>query len=301
MRLGSKLRSHIACLLREYRWLAGAATTASGLALAMAIEFQGQPFTALAAAACLVVTAFTWGYSTRAFRMPPWRALTHLQRRQYAETWDALASSPGAARAAVSGKQDEDELRNSAAEPVRNLLELASIGAEDEVLEIGCGVGRIGRELAPRCRSWTGADISANMLACASDRLRGIGNVRLQQLLGRGLSELGDNSFDVVYCVNMLAHLDEVDRWRYVQEAFRVLRSGGRIFLDNIDFESDEGWAAFANGVRHNQDCEPPPYTPRFSTAAEFVLYATRAGFGQILVHRRLPLLIVTAVKSGSD
>src|SRR5690349_11683711 len=101
MKLASKLRSQMAALLRQHRWLAGAATTASLLALAMVMELQAQPFIALAAAASLAVTAFIWGYSTRAFRMPPWRALTHLQRRQYAETWDALASSPAAARAAV--------------------------------------------------------------------------------------------------------------------------------------------------------------------------------------------------------
>src|ERR1700682_2425750 len=133
MKLGSKVRSYLAGMLREHRWLAGAATTASGLALATAIGLQAQPFIAIGAAACLMVTAFIWGYSTRAFRMPPWPAMTHFERRQYVETWDSLASSPEAARTAVSGKQDEDELRRSAAEPVRNLLELASIGAGDEV------------------------------------------------------------------------------------------------------------------------------------------------------------------------
>jgi len=33
-----------------------------------------------------------------------------------------------------------------------------------------------------------------------------------------GLTGLGDDSFDVVYCTTTLAHLDELDRWRYVQE-----------------------------------------------------------------------------------
>jgi cyclopropane fatty-acyl-phospholipid synthase-like methyltransferase len=58
----------------------------------------------------------------------------------------------------------EDEIRNSAAKPVRNLMEVAAITEQDDLLEIGCGIGRIGLEVAPRCRSWTGADVSANML-----------------------------------------------------------------------------------------------------------------------------------------
>ena len=86
------------------------------------------------------------------------------------------------------------------------------------MLEIGCGVGRISRELAPRCRSWTGSDISKNLLTYAAERFAQLGNVRLQQLHGDGLGELADASFD------------------------RVLRPGGRLFMDTIDIESNEGW-----------------------------------------------------------
>lgn len=58
------------------------------------------------------------------------------------------------------------------------------------MLEIGCGVGRIGLELALRCRFWTGVDISANMLAVASERLSGLKNVRLTKLAAHGGVEM---------------------------------------------------------------------------------------------------------------
>lgn len=296
----SKLRRHAATLLREHRWLAPAATALSATALSLAIVFQFHSAVGLAAAGCLLASAFVWGYSTRALRMPPWPALAHLQRRQYAETWDALASSRKAAAIAVSGKGWEDELRSSAAQPVRNLIELASVSEQDDVLEIGCGIGRIGLELAPQCRSWTGADISANMLSYAARRLRDARNVRLQQLHGGGLTGFAGHSFDVVYATNMLAHLDEVDRWRYVQDAFRVLRPGGRIFLDTMDLTSDEGWTLFAGSASQSQDLERPPYSPRFSAPAELTTYAARAGFASVQAHSRPPLIIVTAVKPVS-
>ena len=188
-------------------------------------------------------------------------------------------------------------MRESARPTVRNLSELAGITVQDDVLEFGCGVGRIGRELAPLCRSWTGSDISKNMLTYASERLGGLGNVRLKLLQGEGLSEFADSSFDVVYCTNMLAHLDEIDRWYYVQDAFRVLRPGGRLFIDTIDVESDEGWAMFVQGPSPHLESARLPFMPRFSTAAELKNYAHRAEFAQVETHHRPPLVILIAQK----
>ena len=180
-------------------------------------------------------------------------------------------------------------------------MELLPVGVEDEVLEIGCGVGRIGLELAAHCRRWTGADTSANMLAYAAERLAAASNSRLVQLHNFGLPEFADESFDAVYATNMLAHLDEMDRWRYVEEAFRVLRPGGRIYIDNIDLESEAGWRGFVKDAECYQLLERPPFMPRFSTASELVTYATRAGYEQIRSHRRSPLIILTAVKPLLD
>jgi len=65
---------------------------------------------------------------------------------------------------------------------LRNLLDLAKISNTDEVLEIGCGVGRVGRELAAHRKNWTGCDIPGNMLSFATERLQGILNTRLVTL-----------------------------------------------------------------------------------------------------------------------
>ena len=63
-----------------------------------------------------------------------------------------------------------------------------------------------------------GQIFSAKMLARASERLRPLNNVRLIRLQSVGLGEYEDNSFDIVYATHVVGHLDEMDRWRYVEE-----------------------------------------------------------------------------------
>jgi SAM-dependent methyltransferase len=253
----------------------------------------------LGAAVSLLISSYVAGFCMQTFRERLFPPLTNLQRRQYAHAWDALAESKEQAFAAAAGQSDESRLRRSAGVTVQNIMELAVVTLHDDILEVGCGVGRIGRELSPHCRSWTGTDISANMLRYAADRLRGIDNVRLVRLEGVGLPEFQNTSFDVVYFTNMMMHLDEMDRWFYLQEAFRVLRTEGRVFFDNIDLESDAGWAMFANDAKRYRHLERPPYMPRLSTAWELRAYASRAGFANVTSHQRSPVVIVTAVKPG--
>jgi SAM-dependent methyltransferase len=294
------LRASVSSMVRKHRWLPPISVLGCTCALVAAVIMGVHFFWQLGTSAALAFACYFWGYATRAFKVIDFPSLLNLPRRQYGKVWDALAATPELAKAAACGHEDESKLRRSASAPVNNLRELAGLRPEDDVLEFGCGVARIGLELAPRCRTWTGADMSANMLATAAERLRGVNNVRLVQLQHVGLDKLDGNSFDLVYSTNMLPHLDEMDRWRYVKDAFRVLRCGGRLCIDGVDLESDEGWGALARGAESSQDLERPPYMPTPSTAAELTTYASRAGFVQIQAHKRSPLVIVTAVKPTS-
>jgi ubiquinone/menaquinone biosynthesis C-methylase UbiE len=270
----------------------------SGIALAASLTTDLSLGYKLVAAAALAGSSFVWGFWARSSRLRRFPPLSQLHRRQYATTWDSLAGPREDAYAAAAGHyKDEAEFRCSAAPTIQNLLDLAQVRPGDQVLEVGCGVGRIGRELASHCATWTGADISANMLTHAASRLEGLPNIRLVHLDAVALSEFDSSSFDVVYFTNMLYHLDEMDRWQYAQEAFRVLRAGGRIFMDNVDIESEAGWDMFARDAIRYKELERPPYMPRFSSAPEFTAYFRRAGFEGIQAHHRSPLVIVTAVK----
>ena len=40
-------------------------------------------------------------------------------------------------------------------------------------------------------------------------------------------------------------HITDWDRYGYILEAMRVLRPRGRMYVDNLNLLTDEGWAAF--------------------------------------------------------
>jgi SAM-dependent methyltransferase len=301
MRGTSSLRSAASSLIRKHRWVPPTTVVLCAFAF-VAVAIKGPHLLwALGSCTALVFASYVCGYATRALAVINYPSLLNLPRRQYEKVWDALAATPDLAKAAACGYEDESAVRRSAQTALKNLIELAGVRTEDDILEFGCGVARIGLELAPRCRSWTGADASANMLATAAERLRGMNNVRLVKLQQVGLDQMESNSFDLVYSTNMLAHLDEMDRWRYVKDAFRALRPGGRLCIDNVDLESDEGWAAFARGAESSQELERPPYIPTPSTAAELTTYVLRAGFVRTKAHKRSPLVIVTALKPSAE
>jgi ubiquinone/menaquinone biosynthesis C-methylase UbiE len=212
-------------------------------------------------------------------------ALRFEDRSNYKKTWDHLAENYSDAKLFVAGYEDEAKFELTANHTVDILVRYAGIRPTDVVLEIGCGVGRVGKVLSKKVARWIGTDISGNMLAYAAQRLKGLDNIDLRELSGVGLKEIPDRSIDLVYCTVVFMHLLEWDRYRYVEECFRVLKTGGRCFFDNVDITSDHGWEVFSAGYAYAADARPPQLSMT-STGDELRTYAEKAGFENIRIHR---------------
>ncbi len=114
-----------------------------------------------------------------------------------------------------------------------------------------------------------------------------------------GLQEFPAEAFDLVYCTIVFMHLFEWDRYRYVEEAFRVLRPGGRCYFDNYPLDSKHGWDVFTASARYPIN-RRPAHISMASTREELSVYLTKAGFESVIV-RDLPndLIAATGRKAG--
>ena len=206
-------------------------------------------------------------------------------RSEYKSVWNDLSDTEDRAKMHVSGYVEEEKYLHAANETKKSLDATVGIKPDDEILEIGCGVGRVGMVLAPLCKRWIGCDVSSNMLKHAAKRLSKFKNIRLIEISGFDLKPVADASVDVVYCTVVFMHLEEWDRYNYVLEAYRVLRPGGRIFIDNFSLCTEEGWSVFETHRAINAT-QRPPHISKSSTPQEIETYLTKAGFKSVRVEQ---------------
>jgi hypothetical protein len=99
--------------------------------------------------------------------------------------------------------------------------------AGKQVVDVGCGNGRIGRLIAPLCDSYIGVDLSEAVFAFPRyiSRPR---SFKLIQASGTDLP-LADAVADAAICWGVLHHMDDPDA--ALSELFRITRPGGTILL----------------------------------------------------------------------
>ncbi|RWE44480.1 MAG: class I SAM-dependent methyltransferase [Mesorhizobium sp.] len=151
--------------------------------------------------------------------------------------FDAAAAVSAAASVQLSSLGDEERLSAATQEIAEWLDRQGFTGADREILDIGCGIGRFESALAKACGRLIGIDISQEMLSIAASRCKGLANVEFRNTSGLDLAGFADASFDGVLAVDsfpylVLAHVAE----QHFSETARVLKRPGWLVLLNYSY-----------------------------------------------------------------
>ncbi|HST05326.1 MAG TPA: methyltransferase domain-containing protein [Chloroflexia bacterium] len=214
--------------------------------------------------------------------------------KDYKTIWDSLSATFADASFVVGYLGDEEEIRSNGQHTANFLKSVLRIEPTDKVLEIGCGVARIGRELAPACGEWHGADISGKMIEYSRERTTGMPNVFLHELPETDLSIFNDGYFDCVYSTIVFMHLDKIEVFNYMREALRVLAPGGRAYFDTYNIVAPEAWQEFLKIIEAFPLGRRPGHVSQFSSPPEILKFMTEAGYTDVHVDDVNPQLVVT-------
>ena len=149
--------------------------------------------------------------------------------------WDRRAEEDHKLHIATGHAGSEETFRASGAQDLDAIvLDGIVLDPSAEILEIGCGVGRLLVPLAERVAVAHGVDISSVMIGKSKEYFRGSPNVKTALTDGT-FSHLPDASLDFVFSFIVFQHIPErAPIRRYVEEAARVLKPGG-VFRFQVD------------------------------------------------------------------
>jgi ubiquinone/menaquinone biosynthesis C-methylase UbiE len=183
----------------------------------------------------------------------------------------------------------------------RRLIEAANIQPGENVLDLACGTGIVGRLAAPgvgETGTVTGLDLLPGMLNVARREARGL---RPQIIWIEGDATkmpLPDAGFDVVLCQQGLQFFP--DKVSALTEVRRVLKPGGRLVLTAWrSIDRSPGVAALQHALeRHAPDAAPMlPLGFSLSDAEELRTYLSKAGFSDA----KITIVVGSARFTGVD
>ncbi|WP_338665693.1 class I SAM-dependent methyltransferase [Pararoseomonas sp. SCSIO 73927] len=175
----------------------------------------------------------------------------------------AVARAPEASVAAYS--LNDPAILAAATDEILSWLRSETLIAPDkDVLDLGCGIGRVAAALAPLCLSVLGLDVSQGMVDEARRRHGNLPNLRFATTPGTGLADQPGGAFDLVLAVDSFPYLVQAGiAERHMEDAARLLRPGGALVILNLSYRNDPaadradaaswaargGWHLAANGT----------------------------------------------------
>lgn len=101
------------------------------------------------------------------------------------------------------------------------------ITADANVIELGCATGYYGMYFSDFCANYTGIDLSPDNISVFNEKITAEGKTNIRTAIGdaTNLSNIPDNSFDVVLCLGPMYHLPHEERLKVFDECYRISRA----------------------------------------------------------------------------
>ena len=102
------------------------------------------------------------------------------------------------------------------------------ITMSSDVIEIGCATGYYGMYFSDFCNQYTGIDLSPDNISIFNNKIAAAGKINISTAIRNAinLSEISEESFDVVLCLGPMYHLPHEERLKVFDECFRIARKG---------------------------------------------------------------------------
>jgi len=189
-------------------------------------------------------------------------------RAQYEQLWESLKGKVDAHETAIGGDFESVGKLEFA------LLKTLGFQPHSSVVDVGCGSGRLARQLA----SWlTGAYLGTDILDPLLDHARKICGRNDWEFVKTDGQKIpwADETADLVCAFSVFTHITHEETWRYVVEAKRVLKPGGSIVCSFLEFKIRGHWAIFRDDVK---DFSPNKVLNQFLSRDAFEAFAFNAG-----------------------
>jgi ubiquinone/menaquinone biosynthesis C-methylase UbiE len=206
------------------------------------------------------------GSVRRAFRNIDERSL------EYSHQWDQLAHS--SATYSIYATSDQAQFEQGGQDDTARISQW--VRPNSVVLDVGCGIGRVEKYLAPFCQELHALDVSEEMLSQARRRLAGLSDVFLHHASATDLSFAQDNTFDLVFSLLVLQHMEKEDAFLSLREIHRVLKPDGLAYLQFPNLFAD---VYFQNFVQTVEMEERPVHRMRLYTPQEVAFFLDKVGF----------------------
>ena len=110
----------------------------------------------------------------------------------------------------------------------KTLIEFMGDISGKRILDLGCGIGRNGIQLASYADEVVGYDLSSVAVDRANNTAQQLGITNFVACVNN-FSNPAHNDFDIVLCVNMLHHADSPQH--VLNTIYKVLRPGGQLII----------------------------------------------------------------------